>query len=173
MQLMLKYIALIFISFQACASSTLFYSGEAITTMGSNVSRHPYLLARTTDQEKSIISESVVSFQRNRFKENSSEMKIAGNQLTMTEDTKMVTGTGELTGTPWKWTFLRAEFLAPAYKMRIVDYNFLADESVITGHKDFFRKLDDGTEVMFMQEDVVLRNVDEKTYLEKRAELLK
>ena len=132
-------ISFLFLALPAFSATTLFYTGEAISTKGTSVERHRYLLARTSDEQKNTIEEKVVSFQRDHYKENASVMKIDGNNFSMTEDTKTITGNGEFTGLPWQWTFLRAEFsmATPQFKMRIVDYNFLGDETTIAGHKDF------------------------------------
>jgi len=159
----------------APATTTLYYVGEAITTSNSSVARHPYLLARTSDGDNNTISETIVSFdaQAKLFKENSSVMKIAQNHLTMTEPTGNITGTGELTGLPWQWTFLKAEFKAPKFGLRIVDYNFFAEPGVILGHKDFYSQNKTGTgETLAIQEDVVLRSVDKPTFDSRRSELL-
>jgi hypothetical protein len=154
------------------APVTTYYAGEAITTTGADVSRKPYIVARTIDKAKSTISESVVSFSRGAFRENASVIKVDGNRLTMSESTGTVTGSGELTGVPWNWTFLHAEFSIASFGLRIVDFNFFAEPGSILGHKDFYRK-DDAGEKLWMQEDVVLHAVDEPTFAAKRRELLK
>jgi hypothetical protein len=153
-------------------AKTVYYVGEAATTRGANVERHTYILARTTDPEANTIAEKVVSFQGTTYVENFSVMRISQNQITMTESTGTVTGGGTLTGKPWNWTFLRAEFKVPKQNMRIVDYNFLADPSSLAGHKDFYIT-NSGVESLFMQEDVVLHPVDQSAYETKRKELLK
>jgi hypothetical protein len=153
------------------SAETLFYVGEAISTKGANVERHPYILERTTDPDAGTISEKVVSFQRNAYAEHSSVMKITQNQFTMTDSTGTASGEGTLTGSPWNWTFLRAEFQVPKYSMRIVDYNFLADPNSIAGHKDFYMTTTQ-TESLFLQEDVILHVVDKATYHAKQKELL-
>ena len=150
---------------------TLYYMGEAITTMGATVMRHPYIVARTTDERAKTITESVVSYQPSGFKENSSVLTIDGNRFAMTAST--VTGSGELTGIPWRWTFLRGEFNVASNGMRIVDYNFLADPLFVVGHKDFYLKKDGSDERLLMQEDVVLHVVEKAAFDAKRAELLK
>jgi hypothetical protein len=150
-----------------------YYIGESITTMGSTVARHPYIVARTTDERAKTIAETVVSYQQSGFKENSSVMTIDGNRFAMTVSTGTVTGSGELTGVPWHWTFLRAEFKVASSGMRIVDYNFFADHTDIMGHKDFYLKKDGSDERLLMQEDVVLHVVERATFDAKRAELLK
>jgi hypothetical protein len=152
-------------------AKTLYYVGEAITTTGSNVERHAYIVARTTDPDANSITEKVVSFQRSSYVEDSSVMKINQNQFTMTASTGTVTGGGTLTGTPWNWTFLRAEFKVQKSSMRIVDFNFLADPNFIAGHKDFYIT-NGGTESLIMQEEVVLHLVDQSVYEARRKELL-
>ena len=152
-------------------AKTLYYVGEAITTAGPNVQRHAYILARTIDQDANTISEKVVSFQRSSYVENSSVIKINQNQFTMTVPAGTVTGGGTLTGKPWNWTFLRGEFKVERANMRIVDYNIFADPNVIAGHKDFYMT-NGGVENLIMQEDVVLRLVDQSAYEAKRKELL-
>jgi hypothetical protein len=156
------------------APATLYYVGESITTMAnSNVTRHPYIIARTSNPASGTITEAVVSFQQSGFKENSSVLKIEGNHFSMSESTGTVTGGGELTGSAWNWTFLRAEFFVSSYKMRIVDYNFFADPNSIMGHKDFYiADQSSGKEQLFMQEDVVLHVVDKESFESKRNELL-
>ena len=152
-------------------AKTLYYIGEAITTAGSKVERHAYIVARTTDPDANTITEKVVSFQRSNYVENSSVIKISQNQFTMAESKGAVTGGGTLTGTPWNWTFLRAEFKVQKYSMRIVDFNFLADPNFIVGHKDFYTT-NGGVESLIMQEDVVLHLVDPTVYEARRKELL-
>jgi hypothetical protein len=157
------------------ATTTLYYIGEAITTSNSRVERHPFLLARTSDVDHNTISETVVSFdgQAKMFKENSSVLKIDQNHFTLTEPTGSITGTGELTGLPWQWTFLKAEFKAPKLGLRIIDYNFFAEPGLILGHKDLYLQNKTGTgETLATQEDVVLRSVDKPTFDSKRSELL-
>ena len=150
-------------------AKTLYYVGEAITTTGSNVERHAFILARTTDPDANTISEKVVSFERSRYVENSSVLKVNQNQFTMSTGT--VTGGGTLTGARWNWTFLRGEFKVPKSSMRIVDFNFLADPNFIAGHKDFYIT-NGGTESLIMQEEVVLHLVDQSVYEARRKELL-
>jgi hypothetical protein len=153
----------------AQTAKTLYYVGEAVTMTGSNVERHAYIMARTTDPDAKTITEKVVSFQRSSYVENSSVMKINQNQLTMTTGT--VTGGGTLTGTPWNWTFLRAEFKVQNSSMRIVDFNFLADPNLIAGHKDFYTT-NGGVESLIIQEDLVLHLVDQSVYEARRKQLL-
>jgi hypothetical protein len=153
-------------------ATTLYYLGEAITTRGSEVTRHPYLVERITDPGMSTISENVVSFHESGYNENRSVLKIEDGRFTMTESTGTVTGDGTLTGLPWNWTFLRAEFKIEKYKMRIVDYNFLGDPAAITAHKDYYLNVN-GNESLFMQEDVSLHVVEKLEFDAKRAELLK
>jgi hypothetical protein len=150
-------------------AKTLYYVGEAITTTGPHVERHSYIVARTADPDANTITETVVSFQRSSYVENSSVMKINQNQLTMT--TGPVTGGGTLTGTPWNWTFLRAEFKVQNSSMRIVDFNFLADPNFIAGHKDFYTT-NGGVESLIIQEDLVLHLVDQSVYEARRKQLL-
>ena len=152
---------------------TLYYIGESITTMGSTVTRHPYIMVRTTDERAKTIRETVVSYEQSGFKENSSVLTIDGNRFAMTTSTGTVTGSGELTGAPWHWTFLRAEFKVASSEMRIVDYNFFADHAALMGHKDFYLKKDGSDERLLMQEDLVLHVVEKATFDAKRAELLK
>src|SRR5262245_54728596 len=152
---------------------TLYYIGESITTMGSTVTRHPYIVARTTDERAKTITETVVSYEQSGFKEDSSVMTIDRNRFTMATSSGRVTGSGELTGKPWQWTFLRAEFEVASSGMRIVDYNFFADPAAIMGHKDFYLKQNGSDERLLMQEDVVLHVVQKATFNAKRAELLK
>jgi hypothetical protein len=152
-------------------AKTLYYVGEAVTTTGSNVvERHDYILARTTDPEANTIAEKVVSFQRTAYAENSSVLKINQNQITLAESNG-TTGGGTVTGKPWNWTFLRAEFKVPRQNMRIVDYNILSDPTSIAGHKDFYITRN-GVESLVMQEDVVLHLVDQSVYEAKRKQLL-
>ena len=102
-------------------------------------------------------------------------MKVVNNHLTMTVSTGTVTGQGDLTGQPWNWTFLRAEFkmTTKTYSMRIVDYNFLADPNSIMGHKEFFLTLNSTPgQKLFQQEDVALHMVDQATYATEHAKLL-
>jgi hypothetical protein len=152
---------------------TRYYVGESITTMGSTVTRHPCIVARTTDERAKTIKETVVSYQQSGFKENSSVLTIDGNRFAMTASTGTVTGSGELTGTPWHWTFLRGEFKVASSGMKIVDYNFFAEATAVMGHKDFYLKRDGSDERLLMQEDVVLHVVEKATFDAKRAELLK
>lgn len=153
---------------------TDYYIGESIVTADSEVTRHDYLIARTSDEAKGTISETAITYQRAGYKENSSLIKIDQNHFTMTESTGTVTGEGEFTGRPWQWTFLRAEFKAPNFGMRIVDYNFFADSKSIMGHKDFYIKDKDGlSETLLMQEDVVVHQVEKSVFDSKRRKLLK
>jgi hypothetical protein len=152
-------------------AKTLYYAGEAITTTGGKVERHAYIVARTTDPDAGTISEKVVSFERSSYVENSSVMKIDQNQFTMTTSTGTVTGGGTLTGAAWNWTFLRAEFKVQRSTLRIVDFNFLADPNVISGHKDFYMT-NGSVESLIMQEDVVLHLVNQSVYEARRKELL-
>jgi len=153
--------------------STIFYIGESTVTMNSGqVYTSSYLDARTSDETKNTISEDVVSQGRNGFQESSAVMEISGDHFTMTEATGTVTGSGDLTGIPWKWTFLKAEFKIAASGMRIIDYNFLADPNSIQGHKDFYISSPGQGESLYMQEDVVLHPVSVEEFSKKKAELL-
>jgi len=154
------------------SASTKYYVGESIVTMSTGeVSRSPYIIARVSAPSAGTISEAVVTRKQVGFGENKSTMTVTGNHFTLSESTGLVTGGGELTGQPWDWTFLRAEFNAPKFSLRIVDYNFFADPNLIAGHKDFYRTTESG-ESMYMQEDVVVYQVDQKSFEAKRKELL-
>lgn len=163
-------------SFSAFAKAedapSFYYVGEAITTVDATVTRHPYIIERISDPVAGTILEKVVSYQKTKFVENSSVMKVDGNHFTMTESTGTVSGGGTLTGLPWKWTFLSAEFKVSNYDMRIVDYNFFADPDSILGHKDFYIRDSAGKENLILQEDVVLHRVQKTVYDAKRLELL-
>lgn len=164
-------------SASADSIETLYYIGESIvTTMRDGaVVRSPYIVARTTDHLAGTIFESVISKHETGFSENTSTMVISGNQMTMTESTGTVTGNGSLTGPAWNWTFLQAQFhmKTPAYSMRIVDYNFFAEENSILAHKDFYLTLSSTPdEKLIQQEDLVLHRVDKATFTVERARLL-
>jgi len=152
----------------ASTAETIYYIGEASTTgADGSVDRHTYLIARTSDPSAGTIAERAVTFTRGAYAEDSSVIKVDGNRISMTTATG-IEGTGELTGKPWEWTFLRLEFDIPRAGMKIVDYNFLAEyRTSIHGHKDFIR----GGKLV-SQEDVVLHAVDQATYEAKRMELL-
>ena len=153
------------------APATTYYLGEAITTTGPDVTRKPYIVARTIDKAASTISESVVSFSQGAFHENATVLKVDGNRLTLSDSTGM-TGSGEFTGVPWNWTFLHAEFSIMKLGLRIVDFNFFAEPGSVLGHKDLYRK-DGAGEKLLQQEDVVLHPVDKPIFEAKRRELLK
>ena len=159
------------VTVSAETAKTVYYAGEAITTAGTKVDRHAYLLARTIDPDANTISEKVVSFQRSSYVENSSVIKINQNQFTLTDPTGSVTGGGTLTGTPWNWTFLRGEFKFQKFNLRIVDFNFFAEPNFIAGHKDFYIT-NGGVESLLMQEDVSLHLVTQSVYEARRKELL-
>lgn len=170
----LLMILLLAISAQSVFAETLYYVGEAIVTKSDGtITREPYIIARTSDSSARTISEAVVSNSGNGFKENQSVMKVTGSHFTMTAGT--VTGEGDLTGEPWKWTFLRAEFKMspPGYSMRIVDYNFLADLDTISGHEDFYMTVSGVPgEKLIQQEDVVLHKVEKAKFEAERSRLL-
>ena len=167
---------LLFVSAQSVFAETLYYIGEAVTTKSDRtITREPYIIARTPDSAAGTITEAVVSNSGTGFKENQSVMKVTGSHFTMTDLTGTVTGEGDLTGEPWKWTFLRAEFKIKtnAYSIRIVDYNFLADPKSIGGHKDFYLTPNGAAgERLVQQEDVVLHPVDKAKFEAERARLL-
>lgn len=176
--LILAFVTAVFVhTSNADAAQTVYFVGESIVTsvQDASVTRNPYIVARTTDSAAGTIVEVVVSKQGAAYAENTSTMKISGNQLTMTVSTGTITGDGSLTGPAWNWTFLRAEFhmTSPAYSMRIVDYNFLAEPGSILGHKDFYLTLKATAGERFVQqEDVILHSVDQATFVATRAKLL-
>jgi hypothetical protein len=171
----MRTLALIFLILPCRAlaePSSHFYVGESTVTLdGGRVVKHPYLAERKVDEAASTVEESVVSHHREGYAEHQLVSKIAGDAFTVEDPAVNVTGKGELTGAPWHWTFLRAEFHAPG--LRLVDYNFLAEPRAIYGHKDFYRPKDGGGETLWMQEDVVLHEVNESQYRSKREELLR
>jgi len=182
---LMKIFALIYciLSFQAAyadSAQVQYYVGEAVTTNMNTgaVTRAPYIDERTTDSNAGTITEKVVTKQGSGFVENTAVLKVSGNHFSMTESTGTVTGQGDLTGTAWNWTFLRGEFsmMMPAFKMRIVDYNFFADPNSIEGHKDFYLTVmapnAPNAERLTQQEDVILHLVDQATFTAKRAALL-
>ncbi len=176
---MKKYLFLLmaaaFTSLAKGETMTLYYFGESITINSeSGVSvRSPYLLARTSNPTERTISEKVITKSRGTFGEFDSTMKIENNHFTMTESTGTTSGEGELTGEAWNWTFLRGEFKAPKYGMRIVDYNFFADPKSIMAHKDFYM-IDpaDGKEKLVQQEDAAVFLISKDVFEAKRSELL-
>lgn len=161
---------------QSVLAETLYYIGEAVVTKSDGtVTREPYIVARTSDSAAGTITEAVVSNSGTGFNEVQSVLKVTGSHFTMTVSTGTVTGEGDLTGEPWKWTFLRAEFKAKtsAYSMRIVDYNFLADPNSIGGHKDYYLTTNGAPgEKLIQQEDVVIHPVDKAKFEAERARLL-
>ena len=167
---------LLFGSVPSVFAETLYYIGEAVVTKSDGtITREPYIIARTSDSAAGTVTEAVVSNSGTGFKENQSVIKVTGSHFTMTESTGTVTGEGDLTGEPWKWTFLRAEFKMKtnAYSMRIVDYNFLADPHSISGHKDSYLTVNGVPgEKLIQQEDVVLHPVDKARFEAERARLL-
>ena len=174
----MKFLAslLLFVSAQSVFAETLYYIGEAVVTKSDGtITREPYVIARTSDSAAGTITEAVVSNAGRGFAENQSVMTVTGSHFTMTVSTGTVTGEGDLTGEPWKWTFLRAEFKTKTnvYSMRIVDYNFLADPNSISGHKDFYLT-NNGVpgEKLIQQEDVVIHPVDKAKFEAERARLL-
>src|SRR5262245_51309686 len=153
--------------------STIYYAGEAVNTMeDGKISRHAYVIARTSDPEKNEIRELAVAFdpRTEKYAEHASTITVKdGSKLSMSEPTGVISGEGELTGEPWRWTYLHAVFTMKGTDFKIDDVNCLAEyETSIQGHKDFYR----GGK-RFMREDVVLHAVDKATYEAKRAELLK
>src|SRR5437870_7663099 len=100
MKLGFLVLGLFFATSMAAKAETLYYVGEAITTTGSEVVRHPYCVARTSDLIAGTITEKVVSYEKSGYAENSSVMKIENNHFTMTVSSGSVTGVGDLTGTP-------------------------------------------------------------------------
>lgn len=174
----MKFLAflLLSVSAQSIFAETLYYIGEAVVTKSDGtITRTPYIIARISDSAAGTITEAVVSNSGTGFRENQSVMKVTGSHFTMTESTGAVTGEGDLTGEPWKWTFLRAEFKTKtnAYSMRIVDYNFLADPNSISGHKDFYLTINGVPgEKLMQQEDVVIHPVDKAKFEAERARLL-
>jgi hypothetical protein len=137
--------------------------------------KRPCVWAEVDALARQLLARNVLTYRavgRINFKENSSVLTIDGNRFAMTASAGTVTGSGELTGIPWHWTFLRGEFKVASSGMRIVDYNFFADQAVM-GHKDFYLKKDGSDERLLMQEDVVLHAVEKATFDAKRAELLK
>lgn len=170
----MKYISVL-LSFWISTSvwaETKYYIGEAITTKGAEVTRHPYINIRNVDQYSGKIFETVISFQENGFSQDESVMVITGDKFTMSAGT--VTGSGTLVGPAWNWNYLIGEFNSsgPGYRMRIVDYNLFAGESTIMAHKDFYLTLGNGPEKLFQREDVILQQVDQQTFAAKRKELL-
>src|SRR5262249_50683762 len=94
----------------ASTAETIYYIGEASTTGADGSADHPtYLVARTSDQSAETIAESVVTFTRGAYAEDSSVIKVDGNRISM-RTAGGIEGKGELTGKPWEWTFLRLEF---------------------------------------------------------------
>jgi hypothetical protein len=61
----MKYLVVLLFSLQVWAEGiTKYYIGEATTTINGQVSRQPYLIARTIDQTSGTIREAVVSYGR-------------------------------------------------------------------------------------------------------------
>jgi len=163
----MKYLVVLLFSVQVWAEGiTKYYIGEATTVINNQVSRQPYLIARTIDQTSGTISEAVVSYGRDGFTENSSLLKVDGNHFSMNADG--IRGEGELFGEPWNWSFLRAEFKMESNDLKIVDYNVFSTSGTVVGHKDFYR-----AGQLFMKETVILNLTDKATYDGKRAGLLK
>lgn len=155
-------------------AQTSYYFGEATTIKNKESIKKPYLLSRSLERSSSSIKENVISFGENRFEENSSELLIDNSgRFTMSESTGTVTGSGQLNGEAWNWLSLVGEFKTSGrgYSMRIPDYNLFAG-STILGHKDFYLTIQGQPEFLMMQEDLILHEIDQKTYEEKRQELL-
>ena len=152
-----------------------YYIGEAITldTGKQAPTRAPYLLERSEDPASKTISERVISQHQSGFGENSSVLHVEGTHFTMSESTGTVTGEGDLTGTNWQWTFLKARFEVKG-QITITDYNFFAEPNTIMGHKDFFIPSQANPQgILVRQEDVILHVVTKDVFENERSKLLK
>jgi len=152
-----------------------YYIGEAITTSENGVVKHPYIVTRTEDKAAAKITEYVVSYQTSAFQENTSEINIDEKSHFTLKEAGAMTGSGDLTGTPWAWTFLRAilHFKSPNFEMTIDDFNFFAEPNTITAHKDFYRGDRIDSRNLLMQEDLVLYLSNKAAFEAKRDQLLK
>jgi hypothetical protein len=150
----------------------LYYVGEAKVSsaegkpMGSQV----YLLEKTLDRDKSMITERAVLVRADGTAEEWT-MRFAvkeDNTFALTEDSKRVTGSGKLFGPAWKWTYFKATYKSTNGVM-VEDENFLADESFGTARQ----KLTGPDDKVFMYLDISLKGITPKTYEILRAGLLK
>jgi hypothetical protein len=134
--------------------------------MGSQV----ILLEKIHDRDKSKIVERALVIQPDgKAEERNMEMTVKDdNSFTLTDDTKSVSGGGQLFGSPWKWTYFKATFKA-SNGVQIDDENYMADESVGVARKKI--TLPNGNVYMFM--DMSLKSVTPKTYEILRAGLMK
>jgi hypothetical protein len=134
--------------------------------LGSQV----YLLEKTLDRDKTMITERAVIVRpdgkaeewvlRFAVKEDGSFM--------LTEDGKRAEGSGKLFGPAWKWTYFKATYKS-ANGVRIDDENFMADESFGTARQTLTEP--DGKVIMHL--DISLKGITPNTYEILRAGLLK
>src|SRR5438445_9296108 len=150
----------------------LYYVGEAKVSsadgkpMGSQV----YLLEKTLDRDKSMITERPVIVQEDgRVQEWTLRFTVKeDNTFTLTEDSKKADGSGKLFGPAWKWTYFKATYKS-TNGIQVEDENFLSDESFGTARQKLTRP--DGKVIMYM--DISFRSITPKTYEILRAALMK
>ena len=150
----------------------LYYVGEAKVSsadgkaMGSQV----YLLEKTLDREKAMITErAVIVREDGEAKEWTMRFAVKEDgTFTLTEDSKRAEGSGKLFGPAWKWTYFKATYKSTD-GVQVEDENFLGDESFGSARQ----KPTGADNKVFMYMDISLKGITPKTYEILRAGLIK
>jgi hypothetical protein len=83
---------------EACYAGT-----SAITSGGAVVATLPMIVHRTVDPSTATIVEEILQITEQGVETYVVDLKVTGDQVTLTERKGVMTGTGTLTGTPWAW----------------------------------------------------------------------
>jgi hypothetical protein len=156
--------------------TTFYYSGTMyMNYMATDeVKKSDYLLSRTLDDENNQITEVITSKPGEvPYGEATVAYKIDGSDYSFAA--KEMTGTGQLSGSPWKWSKMTGSFSLEndVTSARIVETVNLSDPQTYVRHVDVYRDLGDGgPQVLAEQIDIIVNRVPSYIYLLGREKLI-
>ena len=153
---MIRCCLIVFALFAAsvCRAQTVekfYYVGEMklSTPTGQPMGSQAFLIEKTHDPGRGLIIErAVVVGAEGKADDFVMEMKVSGNSFAVSDRKGTTTGTGELFGPAWHWTYFKAEYRI-SNGVRVEDENFMTDPSVGTARKKVFSP--DGKPLMLME----------------------
>lgn len=137
---------------------------------GTLMSTSVLFLEKTVTQAESRMSERVVEVDPDKkVKDFTVYMNVSGSKFTLEDSTHVVTGAGNLFGTPWDWSYFKGTWTVTSNGTKIEDEDFMSDPTVLVSRKRIYKA--DGTLVMFA--DASLHKISETTFKLLAASLLR
>jgi hypothetical protein len=142
---MKKFVFLVLFFCCTAGADTQYWLGEQIMTSATGVplpdQNTTILVERTLNEAQNLYAERAVQLNP-RLKmvvDVTITLNVTGSNFTATDSLGTMTGNGSLTGAPWKWTYLSADYFNKNTGRKIMrDEDFMSDPNSLFSRKVFF-----------------------------------